>query len=63
MRVMRLILGSLLILLGLHLIGQGTGYFPRPRNPVMDNKTESAWYGSGAIAAGLVAIRFFRPRR
>ena len=40
MKTLFLIVGLLLILLGLHWIGQGTEVFPWPRNPAMDGHVE-----------------------
>jgi|HubBroStandDraft_4_1064222.scaffolds.fasta_scaffold802190_2 hypothetical protein len=53
--------GLLFLLLGLHWVGQGTGYFPWPRNPVMDNQIVWAYYGAVAAVLGLVIICL--PRR
>jgi hypothetical protein len=61
MRLVSLIIGALFLLIGLHWIGQGTGYFPWPRNPVMDNQIAWAYYGGIAVAIGLIIIWF--PRR
>ena len=61
MKLVLLIVGALFLLFGLHWIGQGTGYFPWPRNPVMDNQIVWAYYGAGAAALGLVMI--WVPRR
>jgi uncharacterized membrane protein len=60
MKVVLLIIGALLLLLGLHWIGQGTGYFPWPRNPVMDDHIEWAYYGTVAAVVGLAVIWFSR---
>ena len=60
MRLLGLIIGLLLLLLGLHWIGQGTGYFPWPRNPVMDNQITWAYYGGIAVVIGLIIIWFRR---
>ena len=56
MKIVLLVLGLLFVLLGLHWIGQGTGYFIWPSNPVMNNHIAWAYYGGCAVAAGLVAI-------
>lgn len=56
MKRVLLVLGVLLLLLGLHWIGQGTGYFIWPGNPVMNNHITWAYYGCSAAAAGLIAI-------
>ena len=63
MKLLLSILGALFLLLGLHWIGQGTGYFPWPRNPVMDNQIVWAKYGAGVSALGLVMIWFSRYHR
>jgi hypothetical protein len=61
MRLVSLIIGALFLLIGLRWIGQGTGYFPWPRNPVMDNQIAWAYYGGIVVAIGLIIIWF--PRR
>lgn len=60
MKIVLLVVGVLLVLLGLHWIGQGTGYFIWPANPVMDHHIVWAYYGGGAALAGLLAIWFSR---
>jgi uncharacterized membrane protein len=55
-----LVVGALLVLLGLHWIGQGTGAFIWPANPIMDSHIEWAYYGSGAAIAGVLLIWFSR---
>ena len=56
MKIVLLVLGVLLLILGLHWIGQGTGYFIWPSNPVMNNHITWAYYGCGAAVTGLIAI-------
>jgi uncharacterized membrane protein len=56
MRAISLIVGLVLFILGLHWVGQGTGYFPWPRNPVMDNQIEWAYYGAGTALLGFIVI-------
>ena len=60
MKVILFILGVLLVALGLHWIGQGTGIFIWPANPVMDSHIEWAYYGAGAGIAGVLLIWFSR---
>jgi hypothetical protein len=62
MKLVLLIVGVLILLLGLHWIGQGTAYFPWPRNPVMDGQIEWAYYGVGTVAVGLVIIWISRRK-
>lgn len=62
MRALLLVVGVLLVVLGLHWIGQGTGVFVWPANPVMDNHSEWAYYGGGAAIAGVLLIWFSRRR-
>ena len=62
MRALLLVVGVLLVVLGLHWIGQGTGVFVWPSNPVMDNHSEWAYYGGGAGIAGVLLIWFSRRR-
>jgi hypothetical protein len=56
MKVIILVVGVLLILLGLHWFGQGTLLFPWPSNPAMDGHGEFVVYGiaSALVGAGLV---------
>ena len=53
MKILLLVVGTLLVLLGLHWIGQGTGILIWPANPVMDDHIEWAYYG---VATGIVGI-------
>ena len=62
MKIVLLIASVVLILLGLHWIGQGTGLFPWPANPVMDNHIAWAWYGAVATIIG-VALIFYENRK
>ncbi|MBV9891753.1 MAG: hypothetical protein JO090_12810 [Rhizobacter sp.] len=62
MRATLLVVGVLLVVLGLHWIGQGTGIFVWPANPVMDNHTEWAYYGGLAALVGVVLIWVSRRR-
>lgn len=61
MKIVLLLLGIAALLIGLHWIGQGTGLFVWPANPVMDNHIEWAYYGAAASIAGLALI--WRSRR
>ena len=56
LKVLLLTVGVLAVLMGLLWIGQGTGTFIWPSNPVMNNHITWAYYGAGAAVAGLVAI-------
>ena len=60
MKIALLIIGALLVLLGLHWIGQGTAIFIWPANPVMDSHIEWAYYGFGAAVVGAILIWFSR---
>jgi hypothetical protein len=55
MKIVLLVLGILLVLLGLHWFGQGTLLFPWPSNPAMDGHGEFVIYG---IASALVGAGF-----
>jgi hypothetical protein len=59
-KVLLLVVGTLLVLLGLHWIGQGTGIFIWPANPVMDSHIEWAYYGGGVGILGVLLIWFSR---
>jgi hypothetical protein len=55
-----LIIGIIAALTGIVWIGQGTGYFPYPEKSFMVRATPWAWYGTGVLIAGLIAILFSR---
>jgi hypothetical protein len=56
MRLSFWVVGVIVLVVGLHWIGQGTGYFAWPHNPVMDNHIEWAYFGIAATIAGLVIL-------
>jgi uncharacterized membrane protein len=56
MRTVALVVGMVLFVLGLHWIGQGTGAFPWPRNPEMENDVNWAYYGAGLAMLGFIVI-------
>jgi hypothetical protein len=60
MKIVLLVLGVVAALLGLHWIGQGTGLFIWPANPVMDNNINWVYYGAGSVVVGLVCIFWSR---
>jgi hypothetical protein len=62
LRMILLIIGSLMVLLGLVWIGQGSGFFPYPAESFMIN--EAAWIHWGLLlaAAGLLVIVMSRRR-
>jgi uncharacterized membrane protein len=62
MKVVLLVAGALLLLFGLHWIGQGTGTFVWPANPVMDNHIGWAYFGACAAVAGIILIWYARRR-
>ena len=62
LRIVLLIIGSLMVLLGLVWIGQGSGYFPYPAESFMINQTPWIYWGLLLAALGLVVIVFSRRR-
>ena len=56
MKTAVLILGILLLLYGLHWIGQGTGWLPWPARTIMDYNMAFTWYGLGLSVAGAALI-------
>ena len=60
MKTVLLIVGLLALVLGLHWIGQGTGYFTWPDNPVMDNNPTWTYIGIGTGLVGLVLTMWSR---
>lgn len=61
MKALLLLLGAAAVVLGLHWIGQGTGTFVWPANPVMDGHIEWAYYGGALTLLGIALI--WRSRR
>lgn len=62
MKIALLVVGVLALLLGLHWIGQGTGYFPSPRNPVMDGQPTWTYIGIGTALLGIIVVWYSRRR-
>ena len=56
MKVALSILGALVLLYGLHWIGQGTGWLPWPAGTIMDYNTTFTWLGLGLVAVGAALI-------
>jgi uncharacterized membrane protein len=56
MKILKLVVGVLCVLLGLHWFGQGTLLFPWPSNPAMDGHIEFIFYGivTACIGAGII---------
>jgi len=55
-RIVLLVLGSLMVLLGLIWMGQGSGYFPYPAESFMINQSAWVYWGLLVAVAGLVII-------
>jgi hypothetical protein len=62
MRIVLLILGSLMVLLGLVWIGQGSGYFPYPAESFMINQTPWIYWGLLLAVLGILVIALSRRR-
>jgi hypothetical protein len=60
MKTIVLIVGLAALVFGLHWIGQGTGIFIWPSNPVMDNNPTWTYIGTGTGVLGLVLIAWSR---
>jgi hypothetical protein len=56
------VLGTLLVLVGLVWIGQGSGYFPYPAESFMIHQTRCIYGGALAAAAGAALIALARRR-
>jgi hypothetical protein len=56
MKILKLVVGVLCVLLGLHWFGQGTLLFPWPSNPAMDGHSEFVAYGivTACLGAGII---------
>ena len=61
-RTVFLIVGSLMVLLGLIWMGQGSGYFPYPAESFMINQTPWIYWGLILAALGLAVILLSRRR-
>jgi hypothetical protein len=62
-RIVLTVIGSLMVLLGLVWIGQGSGTFPYPAESFMVNQTPWIYWGLLLAAAGLIVIWISRRRR
>jgi hypothetical protein len=62
LRIVFLIIGSLMVLLGLVWIGQGSGYFPYPADSFMINQTPWIYWGVLLAVLGLLVILLSRRR-
>jgi len=56
-------IGIIALLMGAVWIGQGTGYFPYPRESFMIDEMPWAWRGAGLAVAGLIALAIALFRR
>jgi len=56
------VLGTLLVLVGLVWIGQGSGYFPYPAESFMIDQTPWIYWGALVAAAGAAVIALARRR-
>ncbi len=63
MRMALLVVGCLAVLVGLVWIGQGTGYFPYPRESFMISRLPWAYRGAGLAVLGVVFIVVSRRLR
>ena len=61
-RTVQLIVGSLMVLLGLVWMGQGSGYFPYPAESFMINQTPWIYWGILLAGVGLAVILLSRKR-
>jgi hypothetical protein len=61
-RSVMMIIGSLMVLMGLVWIGQGSGFFPYPAESFMINQTPWIYWGLLLAAAGLLVIVMSRRR-
>ncbi|HEY8248252.1 MAG TPA: hypothetical protein VIG38_13345 [Hyphomicrobium sp.] len=60
MRLVLMIVGTILVLVGAVWIGQGTGYFPYPSSSFMIDQHKWAYAGAGALLLGVLLIAFAR---
>ena len=62
-RLVLTVIGSLMVLLGLVWMGQGSGFFPYPAESFMINQTPWIYWGLVLAAAGLIIIAISRKLR
>jgi hypothetical protein len=62
LRIVLLVVGCLMVLLGLVWIGQGSGYFPYPAESFMINQTPWIYWGLLLAVLGLIVIFLSRRR-
>jgi hypothetical protein len=62
LRIVLLIVGGLMVLLGLVWIGQGSGYFPYPAESFMINQTPWIYWGLLLAVLGVLVIILSRRR-
>lgn len=63
MRIVLLVVGCLMVLMGLVWIGQGSGYFPYPAESFMINQTPWIYWGLLLAVVGLIVIVLSRKRK
>ncbi|MDD2875745.1 MAG: hypothetical protein PHT60_00795 [Acidiphilium sp.] len=63
LKIALLVLGFMALLLGLIWVGQGTGYFPYPKESFMISQMPWAYRGAGLAVVGLILIVMSRKLR
>ena len=61
-RLVLTVIGSLMVLLGLVWMGQGSGFFPYPAESFMINQTPWIYWGLLLAVLGLIVIFLSRRR-
>jgi hypothetical protein len=61
-RIVLLVIGCLMVLMGIVWIGQGSGYFPYPAESFMVNQTPWIYWGLLLAVIGLIVIVLSRKR-
>jgi hypothetical protein len=61
-RIVLLVIGCLMVLMGIVWIGQGSGYFPYPAESFMINQTPWIYWGLLLAVLGLIVIFLSRRR-
>jgi hypothetical protein len=59
LKIVFLIVGILLVVLGAHWVGQGTGWFIWPGNPMMNNHVEWTYAGLASLFGGIGLVTVF----
>jgi hypothetical protein len=60
MKTLLVVVGVIVLLMGLVVMGQGSGYFPYPAESFMISQTRWVYYGAAIAVVGLFIVVFAR---